>query len=65
MGERIEFMASLPAIQSAISLDGMGDGGRVKLDVSREYADKLLELQKLGGTSFWVIIKPQDEYYNG
>jgi len=44
---KIEFIASLPPIQSAIQLDGMGDGGRVKLDVSREYAQELLELQKM------------------
>ena len=45
----IEFIASLPPIQSAISLDGQGDGGRVKLDVSRQYVKQLLELQKMAG----------------
>ena len=30
---KIEFIASLPPIQSAIQLDGMGDDGRVKFDI--------------------------------
>ena len=47
----IEFIASLPAIQSAITLDGQGDGGRVKLDVSREYASELIQLQQMAGKS--------------
>lgn len=33
MGNKIEFIASLPAIQSAVSVSGNGDGARVKLDV--------------------------------
>jgi len=50
-------MASLPPIQSAILLDGMGDGGRIKLDVPRQYADALLLLQRMAGQSFKVIIE--------
>lgn len=46
---KIEFIASLPPIQSAISLDGQGDGGRIKLDVSRMYVKQLLELQRMAG----------------
>lgn len=56
---KIEFEASLPAIQSAITLDGMGDGGRVKLDISRQYAEELLKLQQLGGQSFKVTIETE------
>ena len=58
---RIEFEASLPAIQSAIMLDGMGDGGRVKLDISRQYANELLQLQQLAGQSFKVIIESDNQ----
>ena len=54
---KIEFEASLPAIQSAITLDGMGDGGRVKLDISRAYVEALLQLQQLAEKSFKVTIE--------
>lgn len=46
---KIVFLASLPPIQSAISLDGQGDGARVKLDVSRQYVEQVIELQRLAG----------------
>ena len=45
---RITFVATLPPIQSAISLDGVGDGARVKLDIPRMYADAALWLQAFG-----------------
>ena len=57
---KIEFEASLPAIQSAITLDGMGDGGRVKLDISRAYVEALLQLQQLAEKSFKVTIEVED-----
>ena len=56
---KIEFEASLPAIQSAITLDGMGDGGRVKLDISRAYVEALLQLQQLAEKSFKVTIETE------
>jgi len=34
--QTIKFIASLPPIQSAISIDGQGDGARIKIDVSRK-----------------------------
>jgi hypothetical protein len=51
---RIEFIASLPPIQSAISLDGMGDGGRIKLDISRQYITELLRLQQMAGKAIKI-----------
>ena len=57
---KIVFEASLPAIQSAITLDGMGDGGRVKLDISRAYVEALLQLQQLAEKSFKVTIEVED-----
>jgi len=48
VSESIAFRASLPPIQSAISLDGLGDGGRVKLDVPALDVGALLLLQHLG-----------------
>lgn len=52
---KIEFIASLPPIQSAINLDGQG-GARIKLDVPEEYISQVLELARLTGQSFRVVI---------
>jgi hypothetical protein len=57
---KIEFIASLPPIQSAISLDGMGDGGRVKLDISRQYAMELLQLQQMSGKQIKITAEVVD-----
>lgn len=57
---KIEFIASLPPIQSAISLDGMGDGGRIKLDVSRQYINELLRLQQMAGKPIKIIAEVDD-----
>ena len=48
MGEKITFMASLPPIQSAISLDGNGDGARIKLDLPASDCGAALLLQHHG-----------------
>lgn len=53
-------MASLPPIQSAISLDGQGDGARIKLDVPRSEIEAVLRLQGLAGQSFKVKIECED-----
>lgn len=58
MGKEIKFIASLPPIMSAIALDGNGDGARIKLDISRQYAQEVLKLQGLSGQSFEVTINP-------
>ena len=55
-GIKIEFLASLPPIQSAIQLDGQGDGGRIKLDVPRTSVQALTDLQKLTGKRLKVQI---------
>lgn len=56
----ITFVASLPPIQSAILLDGQGDGARIKLDISREYMDAILELHTLSDESFKVTVEKGD-----
>jgi hypothetical protein len=53
---KIEFIASLPPIQSAINLDGNGDGARIKLDIPRSEIEAVLKLQGLAGQSFKVVI---------
>jgi hypothetical protein len=56
---KIEFNASLPPIQSAINLDGNGDGARIKLDIPRSDIDAVLRLQALSGQSFKVVISDE------
>lgn len=55
----IEFVASLPSIKSAILLDGMGDGGQVKLEVDRSNVGALVLLQQwYAGSTFRVRVEP-------
>jgi len=61
---KIEFIASLPPIQSAINLDGMGDGGRIKLDISRQYVNELLQLQQMAGKQIKITAEVIDNDYN-
>mgnify|MGYP001558850703 CR=1 FL=1 len=57
----VSFTASLPPIQSAISVDGLGDGARIKLDVPRSAMGQILRLQaEYLGCSFLVTITPLD-----
>lgn len=59
--DSLSFVASLPSIQSAINLDGAGDGARIKLDVPRSDTDAVLLLQRwYSGTAFRVTIEPLD-----
>jgi len=55
----ITFTASLPPIQSAINLDGNGDGARIKLDIPRSEIEAILKLQGLAGQSFRVVISDE------
>jgi len=55
----ITFTASLPPIQSAINLDGNGDGARIKLDIPRTDIQAILKLQELSGESFKVVISDE------
>jgi hypothetical protein len=58
MTEAITFVASLPPIQSAITLDGMGDGARIKLDIPRSDVGAALLLQHHGaGRALKVTIE--------
>ena len=54
---RIEFMASLPPIQSAINIDGQGNGARIKLDIPASEIMEVLKLQKLTEKCFKVTIE--------
>jgi hypothetical protein len=48
MTDTITFRASLPPIQTAISLDGNGDGARIKLDIPAVDTGAALLLQHHG-----------------
>jgi hypothetical protein len=54
---KIEFIASLPPIQSAINIDGQGDGARIKLDIPASEMEQVIKLQKLTGKAFKVTIE--------
>ena len=51
----IKFMASLPDIQSAISVGG--DGARVKLDIPETDLAQVIKLVMMKGKAFTVTIE--------
>jgi hypothetical protein len=57
MMKKIEFIASLPPIQSAINIDGQGNGARIKLDIPASELNRIIELQGYIGQSFKVTIE--------
>jgi hypothetical protein len=57
----IKFIASISPLQSAIQISGMKDGAKIKLDVPQTEIAAVLELQKLAGEIFEVIIIPLDK----
>lgn len=58
---KIEFTASLPNILSAISIDGMGDGARIKLDISASEMLQVMQLQTMTGKAFKVTVEEIEE----
>ena len=58
---KIEFIASLPAIQSALTVSGNGDGARLKLDVPGTDMPQVLKLLLMTGRSFRVTIQEVDD----
>ena len=57
--EKFSFTASLPPIQSAISVSGQGDGARIKLDIPQTELPAIISLQLLAGQTFRVTIEPE------
>jgi len=57
----IEFYASLPDIQSAISISGNGQGARVKLDIPETEVEAAVALSRLGGKLLRVRVEVEDE----
>lgn len=58
----VTFRASIPPIASAVTLDGAGDGMRVKLDIPGTDVDAGLALVRaMAGRSFRVVIVRDDD----
>ncbi len=53
----IEFIASLPPIQSAISISGNGDGARVKLDIPQSEMAAIIQLQLMQGKALKITVE--------
>jgi len=58
---KIEFNASLPAIQSAINVSGTNDGMRVKLDIPGSDVAQAIQLMLLSGRTFKVTITDEEQ----
>lgn len=57
----ITFVASLPAIQSALSISGTGDGARMKIDIPQSDADVIPLIQiYFSGKAFRVTLELED-----
>lgn len=54
---KITFIASLPPIQSAIQINGLGDGALIKLELPATEMMSVLKLQLLAGKTFRVTIE--------
>lgn len=57
MAELISFIASLPPIQSAMSVSGNRDGMRIKLDVSENEVPNAIKLMLFAGQTFRVTVE--------
>ncbi len=55
--EKIEFVASLPDILSAINIAGQDGNSRIKLDIPASDVEAVVKLIGLKGQSFKVIIE--------
>lgn len=53
----IEFIASLPPIQSAISISGNGDGARIKLDIPQSEMAAIIQLQLMQGKALKITVE--------
>lgn len=58
---KLQMMASLPPIQSAISVDGSGDGARIKFDISRDSVPEVLKLVLMTGKPLKMTIETEEE----
>ena len=59
--QKIEFIASLPPIMSAITVDGTGNGARIKLDIPASEMLAVVQIQLMVGKAFKVTIEGLEE----
>jgi hypothetical protein len=57
LGDTITFLASLPPIQSAVSISGTGEGARVKIDIPESHLPQAMKLMLLRGSCFEVTVR--------
>lgn len=58
---KFSFIASLPPIQSAIKIDGNGDGARIQMEVPGSELAAIIKMQVLCGKAFKVTIEETDD----
>ena len=59
--EKIEFIASLPDILSAINIAGQDGNSRIKLDIPVSEIEAILKLISMKGQAFKVTIEEMGE----
>jgi len=62
---KLEFIASLPPIASAIQISGLGDGAIIKLDIPASEIYSIVQLQLLAGKTFKVNISEIEDIKHG
>ena len=55
--EKIEFIASIAPLLSAIQLDGLDGNSRIKLDIPASEIEAILKLISMKGQAFKVTIE--------
>ena len=58
---KLSFVASLPPIQSAMSVSGNNDGMRIKIDVSNDEVPNAVRLMLFANKLFRVTIEPLED----
>jgi len=58
---KLSFIATLPPIQSAMSVSGNGDGMRIKIDISEDEVGNAVRLMLFANKLFRVTIEPVEE----
>lgn len=61
MAEKVTFIGSFPAIQSAIKVSGNGDGMRIMIDIPESEMAKALMLMMFRQVPIRVTIEPYEQ----
>ena len=59
--EKISFQASMPDIQSWLTIHGKDGIGRIKLDTPREELAQVLKMTLMAGKLLWVTVEVVEE----